>query len=105
MTDCKMKKRVLEQAKKMDPANPMLVIQHTAMVMIGFMSPLTKPDGTTKESGPALQKAPRDGSTPWQVKCTELAYILYLLEYDDPNITDQQALDNYCGNFDACYIA
>lgn len=54
-------------------------------------------------SGPKPQLLPREGTTPAQQKCIDLAYILYLLEYYDPEISQQDAYDNYQSNFAGCY--
>ena len=52
---------------------------------------------------PRPQLAPRDGATPQQIECNELAYILYLLELLDPHIKPDQAYQNYLNNYNACY--
>lgn len=54
-------------------------------------------------SSPKPQLLPREGTTPAQQKCIDLAYILYLLEFHNPDISQQDAYDNYLSNFDACY--
>lgn len=55
------------------------------------------------DPAPKPQLAPREGTTPNEQKCIDLAYILYLLEYYNPEISQQDAYDNYLANFDSCY--
>lgn len=73
--------------------------------------PIRIDDGSFSEEGggqsgpPRPQKYSETPLTPLQYQCTQLAYILYNLEYQDPNITLKQAWDNYCDNWDACFPA
>jgi len=69
-------------------------IANAALIMLGFAS---------STQGLQPQFVPRDGSTPDQIICTQLAYILYLLEFLDPNISDDKAFKNYKNNFESCY--
>ena len=88
--------KIIDQAKLNSPAQPMDVIANAALIMLGFAF------------GPSElepQFVPRDGSTPDQIICTQLAYILYLLEFLDPNISAEKAFKNYVNNFESCYPA
>jgi len=91
---CPRKTAIINQAKKNNPSQPLRAVEDAAMVMLGFSN-------APVEIKP--QKAPLDGSTSDQILCTQLAYIQYILEFYDPDITPKQAYINYCENFDACY--
>lgn len=87
-------------------------ISLTMHKMIGQApAPIRIDDGSFGEEGggqsgpPRPQKHPETPPTPTQYTCIQLAYVLYLLEFQDPNITLKQAWDNYCANWDACFIA
>lgn len=68
-----------------------------------IMSRVLKQAKAVAPEGIRPQKVPRNGSTPLQILCTQLAYILYQLEFDDPNIPAKKAFENYCKHFDECY--
>lgn len=52
---------------------------------------------------PIPQKAPESGATPEQIKCSDVAYLLYQLALLEPCVDPQQAKMDYCANHEACF--
>lgn len=54
---------------------------------------------------PRPQKAPPDGANSQQIKCSNVAYILYQIELLDPEVDPNQAWSDYCDNHALCFDA
>ena len=54
---------------------------------------------------PRPQKAPPDGATEQEIKCSDVAYILYQIELLDPEVDPNQAWSDYCDNHAMCFNA
>ena len=94
MSHCSEMRTKIESYSVVGGPSSEMAVAEASSIALGFGGP---------PQGPPAARPPREGSTTAQILCTQLAYILLLLEWDNPKISNQQAIDNYEANYDSCY--